>query len=194
MMGRRIVWFQLDRALVLAKRSREIDFIEEQYLTERGVGFGQIRIQAESFARRLFRFRKNVTLARPGVKRKQDVGVGQTSIGQRIIWIARDRLLIEGDRFRDVVPRTPLPKRPAFVIKLICGRIVRRLRRHHLLLWAGQLRLQCIGNRLRDLAFDREDVDQFPIISLRPEMGVGQGINELHIYAHLIVGFLDAPF
>src|SRR5439155_676496 len=84
---------------------------EEQYLTERGVGFGQIRIQAESFARRLFRFRKNVTLARPGVKRKQDVGVGQTSIGQRIIWIARDRLLIEGDRFRDVVPRTPLLKR-----------------------------------------------------------------------------------
>src|SRR4029077_9974830 len=58
----------------------------------------------------------------------------------------------------------------------------------------GKLCLQSVGNRLCDVAFDRKDVGQFPIISLRPKMRVGQRINELHIDAYLIVRFLHAAF
>ena len=39
-----------------------------------------------------------------------------------------------------------------------------------------------------------EDVDQTAIVSVRPQMRVGQRIDQLHIDAHLIVRFLHAAF
>ena len=49
------------------------------------------------------------------------------------------------------------------------------------------LRLQRLGDRFRDLAFDRENVGQLTIVSVGPKMRVGQRVNELHIHPHLVV-------
>ena len=54
--------------------------------------------------------------------------------------------------------------------------------------------LQRLGDSFRDLAFDREDVSQFSIVSVGPKMRVGQRVDQLHIHAHLIVRLLHAAF
>src|SRR5439155_3515096 len=41
---------------------------------------------------------------------------------------------------------------------------------------------------------DRENVGQFSIVSVGPEMRVGQRVDELNVYANLIAGFLYAAF
>ena len=69
-MCRGVVWLELDRALVFADRTSEIDFIKKEHFAKRGVRFGQIRIQAESFERPLFRLRESITLGRGRVIRK----------------------------------------------------------------------------------------------------------------------------
>lgn len=80
------------------------------------------------------------------------------------------------------------------MIKFVGSRVGRRLRRHHLFLRAGELRLQLIGNRFRDVAFDSEDISQFAIVDFCPEMRIRERIDQLHIHAHLIVCFLNAAF
>ena len=45
-----------------------------------------------------------------------------------------------------------------------------------------------------DFSFDREDVDQLAVVGIRPEMRVAQRIDQLHVDAHLVVGFLYAAF
>src|SRR6476469_5928530 len=48
--------------------------------------------------------------------------------------------------------------------------------------------LQLACNRLGDLALDGKDVGDVAIISLRPQVSVGAGIDELRIYTHLAAG------
>src|SRR5437762_1244392 len=109
MMCRRVVWLELDRTPVFAHGSCDIDFAKEEHFAERGVRFGQVGIKANSFKGGLLGLRENIAPVRACITRKEDVGLGQASVGQRVIWIARDRLLVEDDRFRDVVTGTPLP-------------------------------------------------------------------------------------
>ena len=52
--------------------------------------------------------------------------------------------------------------------------------------------MQRLGNRLRDLALDCENVGQLAIESIRPKVRVGRGVNELDIHPHLVVRFLHA--
>ena len=80
------------------------------------------------------------------------------------------------------------------MVELISGRIGCWLRRHHLFFRAGELRLQCVGDRFRDIALDRKNVREFAIVDFRPQMRVGQGIDQLHIDADLIVRLLNAAF
>ena len=71
-------------------------------------------------------------------------------------------------------------------------RILRRLFRYGGFLRAGESCLQRLGDSFRDLAFDREDVGQFSIVSVGPKMRVGQRVDQLHIHAHLAVRLLHA--
>ena len=61
-----------------------------------------------------------------------------------------------------------------------------------MLLATGQLRLQRLRDSFGDLALDAKDVSQLPIIGLGPEVGIGLGVNQLHIDPHLIARFLHA--
>src|ERR1700693_5828411 len=60
------------------------------------------------------------------------------------------------------------------------------------LLRASQLCLQSVGNCLCDLSLNCKNVSQFAIVSVGPEMSVGQSVDELHIHADLVIGFLRA--
>ena len=79
--------------------------------------------------------------------------------------------------------------------ELIVGRRVLRRRRGQRggLVWR-QLRLEHVGDLLRHLAFDRKHVLQFAIESLRPQMRVVARVDQLHIDAHGVAGFLHAAF
>ena len=63
-----------------------------------------------------------------------------------------------------------------------------------MLFGAGEFCLQRVGNCFRDLALDCENVSQFAIVSVGPEMRIGQRVDQLHIHADLIVRFLHAAF
>src|SRR5256885_1083904 len=106
-----VVRLELDRAFVFARGSGQIDFAKEEHFSKCRVRFGQIWIEAESFEGRLFRLRRHLEPVRASVKGGQNIGARETRVSQRIIWIARDRLLIERDRFWNVVARTLFLKR-----------------------------------------------------------------------------------
>src|SRR5439155_25302297 len=110
MVCRCVVRLELDRSFIFAIGSGQIDFAKEQYFAECEMRFSQVGIKAESFKSRLFRFRRRLAPVRARVKRGQNVGAGKAGISQCVIWIARDRLLVKGNRFRNVVAGTLLPK------------------------------------------------------------------------------------
>src|SRR5947207_12587837 len=108
-----VIRLELDRAFVFANGSGQIDIAKEEYFAERGVRFGEVWIKPESFEGRLFRFRTCLAPVRARVKGRQNVGARKTGVSQRVIRIARDRLLVEGNCFRNVIARPFSPKRPA---------------------------------------------------------------------------------
>src|SRR5205823_4483444 len=125
MVCRCVIRLELDRSFIFAIGSGQIDFAKEQYFAEREMRFSQVGIKAESFEGGLFRFRTRLAPVCASVKRGQNVGAGKAGISQRVIWIAPDRQLIERDCFWNVVARTLFPKRSAFVVKLVRGRVSR---------------------------------------------------------------------
>src|SRR5450759_4635260 len=96
-----VVRLELDRSFVFAHGSGQIDFAKEEHFAEREVRFSEVRIETESFEGRLFRFRVRLASVRASVKGGQNMCGGETGVSQRVIWIARDRLLVEGDCFRN---------------------------------------------------------------------------------------------
>jgi hypothetical protein len=62
-----------------------------------------------------------------------------------------------------------------------------------ILLRGRELRLQLVGDGFGDLALNGEDIGQIAIVSLRPEMSVVAGVDELRVHPHLVGGALHAP-
>src|SRR5262249_54250565 len=77
-------------------------------------------------------------------------------------------------------------------IRIVSLRIVCRFSCQSLLLATAELRLQRLRDSLGDLALNRKDVSQLPIIGLSPEVGIGLRVNQLNIDPHLIGHFFDA--
>ena len=55
-------------------------------------------------------------------------------------------------------------------------------------------RLELISDCLSDFALDGKDVSHVAIVGLRPEMGIGAGVDELRVDAQMIARPLDAAF
>ena len=55
---------------------------------------------------------------------------------------------------------------------------------HRAFLRAGESCLQRLGDRFRDVAFDRENVGQLAIESFGPEVRIARSVYELDIHAH----------
>ena len=59
---------------------------------------------------------------------------------------------------------------------------------------ASQVGLQRFRDFLCDIAFDRKNIVQLPIVTLRPKMRVVLGIDQLDMHSHPVAGFADAAF
>ena len=57
-----------------------------------------------------------------------------------------------------------------------------------------KFRFHRISNLLSDFALDRENICHVAIVGLGPEMRIGPGIDELHVDAHFVAGFLHTAF
>ncbi len=79
-------------------------------------------------------------------------------------------------------------------IKKIGLRIISRLDDDARLFFGRQFRLQLIGDGSGDVALNGEDIGEIAIVSLRPDMRVGAGINELRIHPHLARDALHTSF
>ncbi len=55
-------------------------------------------------------------------------------------------------------------------------------------------RLQGVGDAFRDLCFYSEDVGQLPVVTLRPQMRVVVGADQLHVDVHAIFSLLHTAF
>ena len=79
-------------------------------------------------------------------------------------------------------------------VQLVGGLVVGRHRGRPLGFGRHQLRLERVGHALRDLALDREDVLQFAVVALRPQVAVVVRVDQLQVDVHLLAGLLHAAF
>ena len=77
---------------------------------------------------------------------------------------------------------------------IICLGVRRAAHRDLLFLATGQLRLERCRDLLSEIGLDLEDIDQFAVVGLGPQMRVIQRIDQLHADPYLLIRFLDASF
>ena len=110
---------------------------------------------------------------------------------------------VEPDRFLECLNRVsrvglqgidPALKGESAQIGVVGGGIVGWPLRQRLLLCAGKLGVQLLGDGARHFTFDPEDVIQRAVVTFGPDMVVGGGADELHIDVHRVRHFLHASF
>src|SRR4029077_17536955 len=62
------------------------------------------------------------------------------------------------------------------------------------LLRRRELGLQLVGYRFGDLTLNREDIGEVAVVSLRPEMRIVAGIDQLRVHPHATAHALHAAF
>ena len=77
---------------------------------------------------------------------------------------------------------------------VVGGRIPGRWEHDACGLRAGQFCLEGVGDLLRHFTLDSEDILQRARVSVRPQVVVRRGVDQLQINQHLIAGLLHAPF
>ena len=127
-------------------------------LSKRRVRFGQGIIEFERLLCRCFRRRKRFLRATRAVSRKKRIRVSQPRIGQGVLWILVDRLFEIVDSLSQIRAGALVPEISTLEIKFMSLGVLRRLGSDSIFLRAGELRLQRIGDRFRDLAFYRKDI------------------------------------
>src|SRR5262249_53766802 len=108
----------------------------------------------ESLFCRRYRFRVGILWSACCIAWQKYIGIGESSVGQRVLRIYRNCLLKVLDRFLQIVTGPLVPEKSSLQIKLICFVILSRSRYERLLLRAAQLCLQSVGDGFRNLALD----------------------------------------
>lgn len=54
--------------------------------------------------------------------------------------------------------------------------------------------IELVGNCAGDFALHAEEVVEFAVVSVSPNVGVGRGVDQLHIHAHGVSRLLHAAF
>src|ERR1700682_1169120 len=139
--------------------------------------FSQGVIELERTLRGRFGWRIGLLWRRRSVTGEKLVGIRESGIRKRVFWILLDRLVEVTDRFAQVRPGPLVPKISAPQVKLMRGIVVGRPRGNRPRLSTREFDAQSLGVRLRDLAFDRENVGQLPIVDIAPKMRIGQGVD-----------------
>src|SRR6266550_6583285 len=87
MMRSRIVRVQCYRPLIFALRPPPVPIVIEFHVSQRSVGFGQRAIYTDCFGRSVFRQRENILWRTNTLTAQKAVAVGESRVGERIIWI-----------------------------------------------------------------------------------------------------------
>src|SRR5229473_3945120 len=82
-----IVRIQLNSALIFSLGAQPIPVISSFGIRQRNACFGESTIDPESFFRRCFHLRHYFIGSEYAVEPKDDVGIGQTSMGKRVVRI-----------------------------------------------------------------------------------------------------------
>src|SRR6202011_3947574 len=98
------------------------------------------------------------------------MAVCQPRICQGIFWILGDRSLKIFGSLLQVCAGPSVPKVAASQVKLMRLRIISRALRYRRLFRARELCLQRLSNRFRDLALHCENISEFSIVNVCPEM------------------------
>src|SRR5207248_5250462 len=100
---------------------------------------------------------------------------GESRMGKRKVWVERDCLFVKMRGGPEILQEVIGPRLvfAASEIENISVRIIRRFCFDaRFLLWR-KCRTESVGNLLRHFSFHSKDVDQLPIVTLRPKMRVG---------------------
>src|SRR5438128_9364738 len=92
MVRRRVIRIQSDRTLKFPDRAREIEMMNTQTESQRGVRFGQGIVDLQSLLRCRLRQRKRILRSRRAKPREKNVRITEAYISQRIARIFLDRL------------------------------------------------------------------------------------------------------
>ena len=111
-----------------------------------------------------------------------------------VIGIELDGALADADD-RRLVPlvahHAELPRHQEELVRLgVVGRALLECA----LLCRQQRESESRDDRLRDLVLQREDVVQVPVVSIRPDVRVVGGVDQLRRDAHAVAGLADAAF
>ena len=124
-----------------------------------------------------------------------NVQSGQSAVGAQKVWVTRSRLLEQGYRLRQA---------------LLFGLLIFESHRLHIEIAGNQVvgwrfadgsflafryfHLELISDRLSDFTLDGKDISHVAVVGLRPEMGIGAGVDKLCVDAQMIARRLDAAF
>ena len=127
------------------------------------------------------------------------VDIGQLALSEKKGGITRQRLVQEIDRL-EIILRSQSTKAGrqkqslGASVKIERGEVGRRSLLDRFLLVRRQFRLQLLGDRLCDLALDREHVIHRSIVVIRPLVRIRAGIDQLRVHSHFVAGALDTAF
>src|SRR5262245_25139754 len=125
-----------------------------------------------------------------------DVSISQQAIGKSELWVASDRPVEKIDCYVPILARNnstfTAQGGASAEIKIIGLQILRGLLPNLSLFVGGKGCLELGCDRLRELTLEREDILQFAIILLRPNLCVRLGVDELGVDPHPIAGNLHA--
>src|SRR6266550_9368290 len=119
MMRRCIVRVQCYRPLIFALRPRPVPIVIEFHVSQRSVGFGQRAIYLDCFGRRVFRQRENILWRTNTLTAQKAVAVGESRVGERVVWIFGDGLTEIIDGLLIALCRAFVPVESTLQIELI---------------------------------------------------------------------------
>jgi hypothetical protein len=82
----------------------------------------------------------------------------------------------------------------SLLIQLECEHVFGGRLRDPSVFLGGNPGAELVGDSLRDLALNSEDVSQVAVVGLRPEMRVGPPVDQLRAHPHFASYALDTPF
>src|SRR6267154_3195657 len=112
------------------------------------------------------------------------------------LWVASDRPVEKANRYVPILARhgcTSTAEGGAGAeIKIVGLQILRGLPPNLGLFAGGEGCFELGCDRLRELALEREDILQFAVVLLRPNLGVRLGVDELGVNPHAVARNLHA--
>ena len=174
-------------------RRRPLPLVPEADVREADARFGKLRVELQGFHGRRLGAQKGGARRHHAIARHQRVAVGQPCVGERVVRIERDGLLEVFDALAQVFFGAPVPVVAAFEVELISGGVFGVAPRQPLLLCAGELQPQVLGDLRGHLLFNVTNVTKRVADLAAPEVRAVERVNQLGLDDDPFAALQDAP-